>query len=468
MFPVRQLVFTLFTECNGLTTFLNSSQNGSFDMYMDSLSNRSCTWLITASIGQRVLIYFTKFHLPYCSDYYSSSVTITDGTSPWSSRLAKYCGRDLPRPVYSSGRQILITFQPSLDYAHFTLRYSTLSQQSSSCPSIDPGASFGVIYSPNFPWYNTNSKLCDWSFKVLNSYDRININFTYIQPDGNCKAYVEILNIYDDVIRTVTLCTTPVSITYSFTIRVRYYPDFTSSSFLAFYQRGDNVPVPWTTYAPPWYTTQSRKGCQTYSDNSIYIQSSGSTSVSSSAGRRVRYTVPPDTTCTWQIATTEGYTLELKFDEMSISGKYSCYECSCGYVRVMDGYGSSARSLGTFCDENIPSVVSSTGNHMFIKYYAQREFDYFKASINSRETQAHRYRIAGIVVPIVIGIVLFATIVAVIKCIKIRRSTGSAGEQGSAQVPFLLEPIESSPDDEEMIDLTQEENNTASGTTETV
>ncbi len=119
----------------------------------------------------------------------------------------------------------------------------------------------------------------------------------------------------------------------------------------------------------------------------IYIQSSGSTSVSSSAGRRVRYTVPPDTTCTWQIATTEGYTLELKFDEMSISGKYSCYECSCGYVRVMDGYGSSARSLGTFCDENIPSVVSSTGNHMFIKYYAQREFDYFKASINSRETQ---------------------------------------------------------------------------------
>ncbi len=138
----------------------------------------------------------------------------------------------------------------------------------SGCPSIDPGASFGVIYSPNFPWYNTNSKLCDWSFKVLNSYDRININFTYIQPDGNCKAYVEILNIYDDVIRTVTLCTTPVSITYSFTIRVRYYPDFTSSSFLAFYQRGDNVPVPWTTYAPPWYTTQSRKGCQTYSDNS--------------------------------------------------------------------------------------------------------------------------------------------------------------------------------------------------------
>lgn len=66
-------------------------------------------------------------------------------------------------------------------------------------------------------------------------------------------------------------------------------------------------------------------------------------------------------------------------------------------------------------------------------------------------------------VPIVIGLVLFSIIVAVIKCTKIRRSTG---QEGSSQIPLLLEPTESSPDDEEMIDLT-EDNNAASGTSET-
>ena len=63
-------------------------------------------------------------------------------------------------------------------------------------------------------------------------------------------------------------------------------------------------------------------------------------------------------------------------------------------------------------------------------------------------------------VPIVIG-VFFAVIITIIKCIRIRRSTG---EEGSSQLPFLLESP--SPDDGEMIDLT-EDNNTACGNFET-
>ncbi|KAL9972974.1 hypothetical protein ACROYT_G019375 [Oculina patagonica] len=337
----------------------------------------------------------------------------------------------------------------------------------SGCPSIVPGALTGVIYSPNFPWYYLNSNSCDWYFSVLNRYDRININFTYILPYGDCKAYVELLDRYNNLKRVVSLCTTPVpsSVSYSESIRVRYYPDFTSSSFMAFYQRGYSVPVPVTTYAPPptRYRTRSNTACQPFSHKSIYLQSSGSTFVSSSVSHDAIHTVAPDTTCTWQIATTEGYTLELTFDDMSIS---CCSDYLCGYVRVRDG-GSTARSLGTFCDGNIPSVVSSTGNQMFIRFYGYSRWDYFKASIDSKETEAHRrQRIAGIVVPIVIGVVLFAIIVTVIKCTKIRRSE-STGQESSSQIPLLLEPVESTPDDEEMIDLT-EDNNSASGTSETV
>lgn len=76
-------------------------------------------------------------------------------------------------------------------------------------------------------------------------------------------------------------------------------------------------------------------------------------------------------------------------------------------------------------------------------------------------------------VPIVVGVVLFAIMVTVIKCTKIRRSTvldrrnhgntTQTGQDDSSQVPILFEPDE---DDEEMIDFTGD-NNTASGTSET-
>ncbi|KAL9972970.1 hypothetical protein ACROYT_G019371 [Oculina patagonica] len=308
-----------YGDCNGLTTYIDSTQNGSINLDNNRYSNQSCTWVITAPIGQRVLIYFTRFNLRNCHNCnYCSSVTIIDGSFTWSPRLAKYCGSDLPRPVYSSGNRIWITFWPLLSYETyeaFTLQFSTLFLHSSA----------------------------------------------------------------------------------------------------------------------------------------IYIQSSGSTSVSSSAGRAERYTVPPHTACLWQIATTEGYTLELTFDDMNIYSKYSCSDCSCGYVRVRDGSGSSAQSLGTFCDGNIPSVVSSTGNHIFIEFHSQRRYDYFKASIYSKETKAHH--IPGIVVPIVLGIVLFAIIVTVIKCTKITRSTASTRQEGSCQVPLPLERIEFPLNDEEMIDF---------------
>lgn len=98
--------------------------------------NRSCSWLITVPIGQRVLIYFTRFELRNCYLCDCNSVTITDGRQSWSPRLARFCGKDLPRPVYSSGRHIRITFHPEdSDYFYhggFQLQYSTLFHHLSS------------------------------------------------------------------------------------------------------------------------------------------------------------------------------------------------------------------------------------------------------------------------------------------------------------------------------------------------
>lgn len=125
----------------------------------------------------------------------------------------------------------------------------------SGCPPVVSGASAGVIYSPNFPWYYPNNKSCYWQIRVP-YYQKININFTYIYPNEDCDSYVEILDIYSDrVIKTFWFCETPTpsSMTYSGSIRVRFYPAYRkTSSFLAFYQIRYNSPFPYHTYAPTW------------------------------------------------------------------------------------------------------------------------------------------------------------------------------------------------------------------------
>lgn len=139
----------------------------------------------------------------------------------------------------------------------------------SACPPIVPGASAGVIYNPYFPEYYSVKKKCDWFIKVP-PFEQININFTYIYPYGDCTGHVKIFDMYGKLKRTVTLCSTPVpsSVTYSESVRVRYYPDLDSSSFLAFYQIGYSVPNPVTRYAPPPTPYISHTHCQPYSEKS--------------------------------------------------------------------------------------------------------------------------------------------------------------------------------------------------------
>ena len=63
----------------------------------------------------------------------------------------------------------------------------------------------------------------------------------------------------------------------------------------------------------------------------------------------------------------------------------SCSSCTCGgYVKVRDGTSSSSRLLGTYCSSNYHDVTS-TGNHMFVEYYARGRSDKFKATIRSKK-----------------------------------------------------------------------------------
>ena len=113
----------IVTECNGSTTymFLSSLQNGSISV--EGIPHGSCKWLIIAPPGQRVLIYFSWFQLEDCMSCSCDAVTMFDGP-----RLATYCGRALPPPVFSPGNEILITFRYNAwgSFGGFQLNYTTL------------------------------------------------------------------------------------------------------------------------------------------------------------------------------------------------------------------------------------------------------------------------------------------------------------------------------------------------------
>ena len=101
--------------------------------YTDYGRNLNCKWRLRAPTGQRVLIYFTSFDLENCCscDY----VKIRDGSESYSNVWKLACRRDLPEPVYSSGRYLYITFRSdySIGGKGFVVKYRALSSSSGKC-----------------------------------------------------------------------------------------------------------------------------------------------------------------------------------------------------------------------------------------------------------------------------------------------------------------------------------------------
>lgn len=94
---------------------------------------------------------------------------------------------------------------------------------------------------------------------------------------------------------------------------------------------------------------------------------------------------PADIQCLWQIRVPLDYVIKLRFDDFNMDGMYPC---NVDYVRVTDGFNTSATELGHFCATRPPgeTLIRSTGNKMSL------EFKSYKES-NSRGFKAHYARV---------------------------------------------------------------------------
>lgn len=412
--------------------------------YPGYYNSENCKWKIVASYGQKVLIYFTEFDMEDCSICSCDSVEIYDGTNQYGSRLSKSCGSSLPLPVYSTGRNIFMKFtsDTSVTGGGFVAHYRVLNS-SSGCPAIIPGASAGVIYSPNFPWSYTAYSSCDWRIEAP-SGERVNLKFIrfYVGYYSNCDySYVEVRDgYYNLLLGKYCGSQIPASVSSSSnSLTVKFRSSYaTYSGFLALYQTGYNFPTDapaWTTYRPVYPTTPSAYHiCSSYSsETAFYLESSSSTTIRSGDGGYWN-TRAPYSSCTFKISTKKGYNLELSLDNMSMN---SCSSCSCGYLKVRDGSSSSDPLLGVYCGSLSYGTVTSTGNHLFVVFHSDYSVNSFRATVRSRRGSS--VNVAAIVVPIVVAVVLFSIIFAVIKCTKINRSAGPAGSSRVNDVP--LQPL---------------------------
>lgn len=412
--------------------------------------SQSCQWIIVAPLGQRVLIYFTEFDVKYCRGCSCDRVEIYDGTnSVDGTRLSKSCGSSLPAPVYSTGRNIFMKFSSGRGSSGggFVAHYRVLNS-SSGCPSIIPGTSAGIIYSPNFPWSYPAYSYCDWYIqaprwkKIKLTFIRFNLEY-----DSDClDDYVEVLDGYPHH-RIGKYCgsqipTSIYSSSNSLTVKFRSDSYNSYSGFLALYQTGYSFPTnapAWITYRPVYPTTRSAyHSCSSHSSAiTFYLESSSSTTIKSDYGGFWN-TRAPYSSCTFKISTETGYNLELTLDAMNM---YSCYSCSCGYLKVRDGSSSSDPLLGEYCGTVNYGTVTSTGNHLYVDFNSDSSGTSFRATVRSRRGSS--VNVAAIVVPIVVAVVLFSIIFVVIKCTKINRSAGPAGSSRVNDVP--LQPFSDAP-----------------------
>ena len=186
-----------------------------------------------------------------------------------------------------------------LGWAYLVI-YNTHWSDFSGCPSIDPAASAGVIYSPRFPWNYPNSKTCTWNITAP-SWQMTHVNFVQFDLEsswGYCDTdYVEVRYgryfVYSPKFCGYQI---PAPVSHYGPMTVTFHSDSwkTYSGFLAFYQIGRSFPLattayPYTTY--PYYTrrtaspyppypyftpspAQSHGACRPYSNNSklsLYI-----------------------------------------------------------------------------------------------------------------------------------------------------------------------------------------------------
>ncbi|XP_053408750.1 cubilin-like isoform X2 [Mercenaria mercenaria] len=274
-------------------------------------------------------------------------VAVYAGNNSNSRLLGKYCGTTAPQPVSSLG-QMHIQFWTDGSVVRTGYRAHYMVNE---CGGVftEP---YGIIETPNGPTDYHNNHNCTWSITVVPNRV-IQLKFQMFDLEAHSTCNYDYLDIYDgpsltspligrycgDVMPTEQIRTT------SNTMTINFITDFsvTRAGFRAAYR---------TTYG-------ESHGC-----GGILNSTSGTLRAVDSDGDG-QY--ENDLDCRWSIIAANNKVIRLTFTGLDMEDNPTCHY---DYLKIYDGMTEEDPLIGTYCGSNIPPMITSTSNVLYVRFYS--------------------------------------------------------------------------------------------------
>ncbi|XP_054027363.1 cubilin [Dryobates pubescens] len=301
----------------------------------------NCIWVISIQPGHLIRLTFTSFHLPFDYSCREDYLEIYDNSTL--QQLGRYCGRSIPPSLTSGGNLMTLYFVTDHSLASEGFSANYISLDSSKVCSHNYSADAGVLMSPNFPNPYPVEMECIYTITVgMNR--QIVLRFTNFSLEGNRRCTEDYVEIRDGGYETSPplgkYCGSdlpPVIISHGNKLWIKFVSDIFGTR---------------TGFSAEWDGTSA--GC------------GGTLTTASGIFMSPNYPMPyyHNSECYWLLRGSQGTPFEIQFEQFHLEYHPNC---NLDYLAVYDGNSSSAKELGKFCGEQVPQLIRSSRDSVYVK-----------------------------------------------------------------------------------------------------
>ncbi|XP_043205584.1 cubilin-like [Amphibalanus amphitrite] len=303
--------------------------------------SRDCVWTVEAPLGRRLQFQFAVLRLEHHENCSYDYLEVRDGYTEGAPLLQRYCSTTLPAPITTSGPYAWFRFHTDASASDqgFHITYSQI-------PGI-PGCGGdlvgerGTLSTPTHAERYHHNMDCEWRIRVP-AGERVQLVVDHFELEFSRNCIFDFVEIRDG-------------------------PD-PDSPLVGRYCGRESVP-------PPVVGTSNQLYVRFFSDISIAhggfsatydILCGGIYAEPSGSFHSPNYPqpYPHNKQCGYLISQPVGNIVSLQFTDFRIE---SHFRCAYDYVEVFDGKDATFPSLGKFCDEPPPNLVS-THNQMYVVF----------------------------------------------------------------------------------------------------
>ncbi|XP_046744297.1 cubilin [Diprion similis] len=335
------------------------------------------SYRITVDFTQSIRITFEDFHLETFTVDCDLLLTIYDGYDANAPKLAEKCGLILPEPVQSSGNVVYIVFSTRLvrSGSWFHLSWLQIPRDTDVSP-VDTNQCGEIIslsnsvnstyafHSPGWPEGYTDNLDCSWTFESPpGTHLALTFNTLDLEEDATCL--LDQVKIYSGNFLAMQREWSYIG---SFCHPNMTYTLIKTSNLMKVEFHTDS----WINKTG--FSARVYKVCggQLNGPNGVIEVNS-----TSPTGRQLW-----SVTCQWNVTVRPGRKIEVTIIDLNIQSSTDDSACSNNYLMLKNG-GSGASPLlgnGKYCGHNIPDLLTTTGNQLYVYVVGSKPGTQFKLS----------------------------------------------------------------------------------------